>query len=121
MVVIIAIALFPVLGALMDGFQHEGKKLTASVFKSLFLACICVFLASQEGLWHVLYLLLCWWVLFDPVYNKTRKLALLYVGNTKWTDKLLWKISFGNASHASFILKLMAIGGIFALFYTGKL
>ena len=117
----IIIAILPILGALMDGFHHEGKKLTASVFKTLFLGVAASFLLLDLNGWYIVYLALCWWVLFDITYNIVRKLGLFYVGNTKWTDKLLWIVSFGNASHASFILKLMAIAGIFALFYTGKL
>lgn len=118
---VIVIALFPVIGALMDGLQHTGKKLYASIFKTLFLIQAAYFLTLDLSLWYVLYLALLWWILFDITYNITRKLGLFFVGNTKWTDKLLWKISFGNASHASFVLKLMAIAGIIALFYTGKL
>jgi hypothetical protein len=119
MILKIVIPFLVVLGALNDGFYDNKKKGLSSVFKSAFIACICLFLALPAGLWHVVYLLLCWWVLFDPVYNKVRGLGLFYVGNTKWTDKLLWKISFGNASHASFITKLMAIAGIIAIFYNG--
>jgi len=46
---------------------------------------------------------------------------LFYVGTTKWTDKLLRKIARDNASHISWITKLMAAAGVFALFYTGRL
>ena len=117
----IVIILFPIVGALMDGFQHSGKKLTASIFKTLFLVGIAYFLLLDLGGWYIVHLALCWWVLFDITYNIVRKLNLFYVGHTKWTDKLLWVISFGNAPHLSFILKLMAVAGIVALFYTGKL
>jgi hypothetical protein len=117
----IVIILFPILGALMDGFQHEGKKLTASIFKTLFLGVIAYFLLLDLSLWYIVYLALCWWVLFDITYNITRKLNLFYVGTTKWTDKLLRLMARDNASHLSWILKLMAAAGIFALFYTGRL
>jgi len=117
----IVIILFPVLFALSDGFYDNKKKLTSSIFKTLFLGVCASFLLFDLNGWYVVYLALCYWVLFDITYNIIRHLGIFYVGNTKWTDKLLWTISFGNASHASFTLKLMAIGGIVALFYTGRL
>ena len=125
---VIIIALLPVLGALMDGFQHEGKKLLASFFKSAFLGAICYFLVLDLTLWYVLYLLLCWWVLFDPIYNKIRGSGLFYVGTTKWTDRLLrWlcdelpifnKFAKGQYSHISFITKLMALVAAIGLICT---
>ncbi len=118
MITLIIIALLPILGALMDGFQHEGKKLLGSFFKSAFLGVICYFLVLDLTLWHILYLLLCWWILFDPIYNKIRGEGMFYVGKTKWTDRLLRWAFRTNAPHFSFITKLMAIAGIFALFYT---
>ena len=117
----IVIILFPIVGALMDGFQHSGKKLTASIFKTLFLVGIAYFLLLDLTIWYVVYLALCWWVLFDITYNITRKLNLFYVGTTKWTDRLLRLIARTNAPYLSFILKLMAVAGIVALFYTGRL
>jgi hypothetical protein len=118
---IFIIPVLVVLGALQDGFYDEKKKLISSIFKSLFIASIGALFLFDSNYWHFLYLLLCWWVLFDPVYNIVRKLGLFYVGNTKWTDKLIRKVFRTNAPHFSFITKLMAIGGIVALFYTGKL
>ena len=119
MINVIIIALLPVLGALMDGFQHEGRKLLGSFFKSAFLGVICYFLILDLTIWYVLYLLLCWWVLFDPIYNGVRKLGWFYVGKTKWTDRFLrWlcdklpifnKFAKGQYSHVSFITKLMAL------------
>lgn len=123
----IVIILFPIIGALMDGFQHSGKKLTASIFKTLFLGAIAYFLLLDLTIWYIVYLALCWWVLFDITYNITRKLNLFYVGTTKWTDRLLrWlcdtnQFTRGHYPHISFILKLMAVACIFALFYTGRL
>ena len=118
MTTLIIIALLPVLGALMDGFQHEGKKLLGSFFKSAFLGVICYFLVLDLTLWHVLYLLLCWWILFDPIYNKIRGLGMFYVGNTKWTDRLLIRIFRTNAPHFSFITKLMALAAAIGLIFT---
>ena len=118
---IVIIAIFPVLFALMDGFYDNKKKLTSSIFKTLLLGICASFLLFDLGVWYVVYLALCYFLLFDITYNITRGLGLFYVGHTKWTDKLLWEISFGNAPHLSFILKLMAAAGIFALFYTGRL
>jgi len=127
MINIIIIALLPVLGALMDGFQHEGKKLLGSFFKSAFLGVICYFLILDLTLWHVLYLLLCWQVLFDPVYNKVRGEGMFYVGNTKWTDRFLrWicdklpifnKFAKGQYSHISFITKLIALATAIGLIF----
>jgi len=97
------------LGALMDGFYDNGKKTLSSIFKSLFIGAIAYGLTLQGDYIAVIYFFLCWWILFDVVYNITRKLGLFYVGHTKWTDKLIWEISFGNASHFSFITKLMAL------------
>jgi len=97
MIIIIIIPSLVVFGALMDGFQHEGKKLIGSVFKSLFIACIGALFLFDANYWHIVYLLLCWWMLFDPVYNIVRKLGLFYVGNTKWTDKLIRKVFRTNA------------------------
>jgi len=121
MILFIFIPLIVIIGALMDGYQHSNRKLTGSIFKSIFLGSFALAFNLCGEWYHIIYFLLAWWVFFDPVYNIVRGDKLFYVGNTKWTDKLLWKISFGNAPHASFILKLMAIAGIFALFYTGKL
>lgn len=118
---IIIIALLPVLGALMDGFYDQKKKLTSSIFKTLFLVVIAYFLLLDLTGWYIVYLALCWWVLFDPIYNKIRSEGMFYVGKTKWTDKLLRLIARTNAPYLSFILKLMAIACIFALFYTGRL
>jgi len=115
MIAVITIALFPVLGALMDGFQHKGRKLLGSFFKSAFLGVICYFLVLNLTVWHILYLLLCWWILFDPIYNGIRKLGLFYVGKTKWTDRFLrWfcdtnQFTREQYSHISFITKLMAL------------
>ena len=117
----IVIILFPVLFALLDGFYDNKKKLTSSIFKTLLLGVCASFLLFDLGAWYVVYLALCYWVLFDPIYNKTRKLGLFYVGTTKWTDKLLMLIARTNAPHLSAILRLMAAAGIVALFYTGKL
>ena len=118
---IVIITILPILGALMDGFQHSGRKLTASIFKTLFLGVVASFLLFDLSVWHVVYLALCWWILFDIIYNIVRKQKLFYVGTTKWTDKLLRKIARDNASHISWITKLMAAAGVFALFYTGRL
>ena len=118
---IVIIAIFPVLFALMDGFYDNKKKLTSSIFKTLLLGVCASFLLFDLGVWYVVYLALCYFLLFDITYNITRGLGLFYVGHTKWTDKILWVISFGNAPHISFILKLAAVAGIVALFYTGRL
>ena len=124
MLAVILISLFPVLGALMDGFQHEGKKLFGSFFKSAFLGVICYFLILDLTAWYVVYLLLCWWVLFNPVYNAVRKLGMFYVGKTKWTDRLLRWLCDTNQftreqySHVSFITKLMALVIVIGLIFT---
>ena len=118
MTTIIIIALLPVLGALMDGFQHEGRKLLGSFFKSAFLGVIAYFLILDLTLWYILYLLLCWWVLFDPIYNKIRGEGMFYVGTTKWTDKLLRWAFRTNAPHFSFITKLMALAAAIGLIFT---
>lgn len=47
------IILLVVFGALMDGFQHDGKKLVASIFKSLFIASIGVLLLFDSNCWHI--------------------------------------------------------------------
>ena len=118
---IAVIAIFPVLFALMDGFYDNKKKLTSSIFKTLLLGICASFLLFDLGVWYVVYLALCYFVLFDITYNITRKLNLFYVGTTKWTDRLLRLIARTNAPYLSFILKLMAVAGIVALFYTGRL
>jgi len=121
---IIIISLLPVLGALMDGFQHEGGKMLSSFFKSAFLGMICYFLLLDLTIWYILYLLLCWWILFDPIYNGIRKLGLFYVGTTKWTDKFLRWMADTNQftreqySHISFITKLMALVLAIGLIFT---
>ena len=117
----IVIILFPVLLALLDGFYDNKKKLTSSIFKTLFLGVCASFLLFDLNGWHIVYLALCYWVLFDITYNIIRRQGIFYVGNTKWTDKLLRLIARTNAPYLSAILKLMAIAGIFALFYTGRL
>jgi hypothetical protein len=114
----VIILLLPVIGALQDGFYDEGKKHLSSYFKGLFILGVCLLIPAGISWWYVLYFLLCWWVLFDVVYNLVRGLGLFYVGKTKWTDKLIRKVFRTNAPHFSFITKLMAIGGIFAMFYT---
>lgn len=124
MINLIIISLLPVLGALMDGFQHEGKKLLGSFFKSAFLGVVCYFLVLDLTVWYVLYLLLCWWILFDPIYNGVRKLGWFYVGTTKWTDRLLMWLCDTNSmtreqySHISFITKLMALAVAIGLIFT---
>lgn len=120
MIEIIVITLIPVFHFLSDGFYDEGKKTLSSYFFSAFLAGICSLIVFDLNPWYILYLLLCWYI-FEILYNIVRKLGWFYVGKTKWIDRLVWKISFGNASHASFVLKLMAAAGIVALFYTGRL
>jgi len=117
----IIIAIFPVLFALMDGFYDNKKKLTSSIFKTLLLGVCASFLLFDLTIWYMVYLALCYFLLFDITYNITRGLGLFYVGTTKWTDKLLRLVARTNAPHLSFILKLMAAAGIVALFYTGKL
>jgi len=115
------IPILVVIAALMDGFYDEKKKLISSLFKSLFIVGICYFLIREGDLWDVVYLLLCWWILFDIVYNIVRGIGMFYVGHTKWTDKLLRAIFRTNAPHFSFVTKLMALAGVIAMFYTGKI
>ena len=98
-----------VICALMDGFYDEGKKFMASLFKSLSIGAIAIGLLLDGEYWHIIYFLLCWWVLFDIVYNITRRLGLFYVGKTKWTDRLIRSIFGTNSSHFSFITKLMSL------------
>ena len=118
---IAVIAIFPVLFALTDGFYDNKKKLTSSIFKTLLLGVCASFLLFDLTIWYIVYLALCYFVLFDITYNITRKLNLFYVGTTKWFDKLLRLVARTNAPYLSFIIKLMAAAGIFALFYTGRL
>lgn len=106
-----------VLCALMDGFYDKGKKFLSSIFKSLFIGGVAIIpvFAHNGGYMDIIYLLLWWWILFDVVYNITRRISLFYVGRTKWTDKLLrWLCDTNSAtrthySHVSFITKLMAL------------
>lgn len=92
----------------MDGFYDEGKKFLASFFKSLSIGAIAALILLNGEWWHIIYFLLCWWVLFDVAYNIVRGLGLFYVGKTKWTDKLIRKLFRTNSPHFSFITKLMA-------------
>jgi len=98
-----------VLCALADGFYDKGKKFLSSLFKSLSIGCIALLILLDGEWWHIVYFFLCWWVLFDVIYNIIRKLPLFYVGKTKWTDKLIRRIFGTNSSHFSFITKLMAL------------
>jgi len=104
-----------VLAALMDGFYDKGKKLLSSVFKSLFIGAVAYSFTLQGDYKTVIYFFLCWWVLFDIVYNIVRGLGLFYVGTTKWTDKLIRLAFRTNAPHFSFITKLMATASAIAL------
>lgn len=119
MILFIIMPILVIAGALMDGFQHSNRKLTGSFFKTLFLIGIALgFYFKGEG-YHIVYFFLCWWVLFDPIYNPIRGKKPFYVGTTKWTDRLLrWlcdelpifnKFAKGQYSHISFITKLMAL------------
>ena len=99
----------------MDGFYDEGKKFLSSFFKSLFIGGVALAIYLDGGWQHIVYFLLCWWVLFDVVYNIVRGLPLFYVGDTKWTDKLITFIFRGNSGHFSFITKLMALGAAIGL------
>lgn len=118
----ISILLLPVLWFLADAFYDQGKKLISSYFSSAFILCVCVIV----GFWNAVFLVLAWF-LFDIIYNIVRKLNILYVGKTKWTDRLIrWlcdtnTFTRGHYTHVNFILKLFAAAGIFALFYNGKL
>jgi len=106
------IYLIPILvlcNALMDGFYDEGKKFLSGIFKSLFIGGIALAIYLKGETWHIVYFLLCWWVLFDVIYNIIRKLPIFYVGKTKWTDKLIMSIFGANSRHFSFITKLMAL------------
>lgn len=96
----------------MDGFYDKGKKFLSSIFKSLFIVVAGYAIGKW---WGILYLALIWWVLFDPIYNLVRGLPLFYVGNTKWTDKLIIRIFHENSPHISFITKLMALATTVAL------
>jgi len=118
--------LFPViviLAALMDGYQHSNRKLTGSFFKTLFLFAIAYGFYLCASFYSILYLFLCWVLLFDVVYNITRGELILYVGKTKWTDRLLrWlcdtnRATRGHYTHVSLLIKLVAAAGIFALYY----
>ena len=113
------IPILVVLAALMDGFYDNGKKTLSSIFKTLFIGAIgaCILL---KGEWiHILYFLLCWWVLFDVTYNIVRGLGLFYVGKTKWTDRLIRKIFRTNSPHFSFMTKLMAVVLIIGMIVRG--
>jgi len=129
--VIYLLPILVILGALMDGFYDEGKKLLSSTFKSLFIGCISLLVVPRGNYMHIIYFLLCWWVLFDIIYNIVRKQKLFYVGNTKWTDKLLrWacdnipvlkKFTRGNYLHVSFITKLMALTAAVGMILKGAI
>jgi len=108
-----------VLAALMDGFYDNGKKLISSIFKSLFIGGVAYGLVLQGNYIVVIYFFLCWWVLFDVVYNITRGLGLVYVGSTKWTDKILRWAFRTNAPHFLFITKLMALAAAIAIIIRG--
>jgi hypothetical protein len=93
----------------MDGFYDEGKKFLSSIFKSLSIGAIAGVMLF-DGTWKdIIYFLLCWWIIFDMVYNTVRGLGLFYVGKTKWTDRLIRWAFRTNAPHFSFITKLMAL------------
>ena len=109
------IPILVILAALMDGLQHSNRKLIGSFFKSAFILGIGLTFIFSSDYQDFIYLLLCWWILFDPIYNKIRGEGMFYVGKTKWTDRLLRWMFRTNAPHASFITKLMALAGIIAL------
>ena len=104
--------------ALMDGFYDEGEKLLSSLFKSLSIGVIALLILLDGEWWHIVYFLLCWWIIFDMVYNVVRGIGLFYVGKTKWTDKLIRRIFGTNSSHFSFITKLMALVAAIGLWRT---
>jgi hypothetical protein len=126
MVAIIVIALIPIFHFLSDAYYDEGKKTISSYFFSAFLVGVCCLVVFNLTPWYILYFVLCWYI-SEIIYNIIRKLGWFYVGKTKWTDKLFrWladtnQLTRGHYAHISFITKLMAAAGIFALFYTGKL
>lgn len=99
----------------MDGFYDEGKKFLASFFKSLSIGAIAALILFRGEWWHIVIFILCWWVLFDVVYNIVRKLNPFYVGKTKWTDRLIRWAFRTNAPHFSFITKLMALVAVIGL------
>ena len=124
------IVILPILWFLYSGFYDKGKKTLASVFLSAFLGGVCALFFVKLNWYYVLYFFLAWYIL-EIIYNIIRKLGWFYVGTTKLTDKLLRIIcdktpvlkyfTRGHYAHASFMLKLFAATGIFALFYTHKL
>ena len=113
-----------VLCALMDGFYDEGKKFLSSIFKSLFIGGVAIIPVLDGGYMDIIYLLLWWWILFDVIYNVTLKTKLFYVGNTKWTDRLLRWLCDTNSmtrthyGHVSFMTKLMALAAAIGLCIT---
>lgn len=126
MLEVITIGMLPVLHFVGDALYDEGRKQLSSYFKSAFLLGVCFITTYEPNIWYIPYLLLCWYVC-EVIYNKIRKLGWFYVGKTKWEDRLLRfladtnKLTRGHYEHISFITKLMAVAGIFGLFYTGRL
>jgi len=113
--VIWLVPILVVLAALMDGFYDKGKKFLSSFFKSLSIGAIAGLIILDGEWWHIIYFILCWWVLFDIVYNVTRGIGLFYVGNTKWTDRLIRAVFRTNSPHFSFMTKLMALALIIGM------
>lgn len=105
-----------ILDALKDALYDNGKKFASGTVDIFFLsAMICgVVLMQGDWIWIVIYILLRY-ALFDLIYNITRKLPLLYLGNTKFYDRVLTK--FPNVTHFLFITKLMALISAGALIY----
>ena len=111
------LALFLILfEAVPEGLADRGKKALAGVLESIYLAVITTalfaYICGIQPLFYTatpLYVLIIGYVfvrfaLFDIFYNAARGINLLYVGNTKLSDRILNWIVIKGGVHLSLVL-----------------